>query len=263
MGDRVAGVRPGGCWGSFITCDARLVAPLPAGLTAEEAAAVATGGVGQAAIAIARAAGAEIFATAGSPDRRQLLADIGIEHVYDSRSTEFADEIRRDTGGYGVDVVLNSLIGPAQRAGIELLAFGGRFVEIGKRDVYEHTRVDLYPFRRNLAFYYADLALMTVADPERSGALLRKVYQMVGDGALPVPERTSYPMSDATAAIRAISGVQHTGKLVLTVPRGDRVPVVVPPARVPVFRPDGSYIVTGGMGGLGLFLATSRSGPNG
>jgi NADPH:quinone reductase-like Zn-dependent oxidoreductase len=114
-----------------------------------------------------------------------------------------------------------------------------------------------------------------VADPERSGALLRKVYQMVGDGALPVPEHTSYPMSDATAAIRAISGVQHTGKLVLTVPRGDRVPVVVPPARVPVFRPDGSYIVTGGMGGLGLFLAaamasagcgrivlTSRSGPN-
>ncbi len=302
VGDRVAGVRPGGCWGSFVTCDARLVAPLPENLTTEAAAAVATGyatawfglqdlarigrgervlihsatgGVGQAAIAIARQAGAEIFATAGSPDRRQLLADMGIEHVYDSRSTDFADEIRRDTDGYGVDVVLNSLTGPAQRAGIDLLAFGGRFVEIGKRDVYEHTRVDLYPFRRNLAFFYADLALMTVTDPERSGALLRKVYQMVGDGALPVPEHTPYPMSDAATAIRAISGAQHTGKLVLTVPRGDLVPVVVPPARVPVFRPDGSYIVTGGMGGLGLFLAaamasagcgrivlTSRSGPN-
>ena len=302
VGDRVAGVRPGGTWGSFVTCDARLVAPLPANLTAEEAAAVATGyatawfglqdlarigpgdkvlihsatgGVGQAAIAIARQTGSEIFATAGSPDRRQLLRDMGIEHVYDSRSTEFADEIRRDTDGYGVDIVLNSLIGPAQRAGIELLAFGGRFVEIGKRDVYEHTRVDLYPFRRNLAFYYADLALMTLTDPERSGALLRKVYQLVGDGALPVPEHTIYPMAEAATAIRAISAAEHTGKLVLTVPRGDRVPVVVPPARVPVFRPDGSYIVTGGMGGLGLFLAaamasagcgrivlTSRSAPN-
>ncbi len=62
---------------------------------------------------------------------------MGIEHVYDSRTTDFADQIRRDTDGYGVDVVLNSLTGPAQRAGLELLAFGGRFVEIGKRDVYE------------------------------------------------------------------------------------------------------------------------------
>ena len=96
----------------------------------------ATGGVGQAAIAVARLAGAEIFATAGSPQRRALLRDMGIEHVYDSRTTEFADQIRRDTDGYGVDIVLNSLTGAAQRAGLELLSFGGRFVEIGKRDVY-------------------------------------------------------------------------------------------------------------------------------
>ena len=77
----------------------------------------ATGGVGQAAIAIARAAGAEIFATAGSEERRELLRDMGIEHVYDSRSTDFAEQIRRDTDGYGVDIVLNSLTGAAQRAG--------------------------------------------------------------------------------------------------------------------------------------------------
>ena len=77
----------------------------------------ATGGVGQAAIAIARAAGAEIFATAGSEQRRELLRDMGIEHVYDSRSIEFAEQIRRDTDGYGVDIVLNSLTGAAQRAG--------------------------------------------------------------------------------------------------------------------------------------------------
>ena len=72
----------------------------------------ATGGVGQAAIAIARAAGAEIFATAGSPQRRQLLRDMAIKHVYDSRSVEFAEQIGRDTDGYGVDIVLNSLTGP-------------------------------------------------------------------------------------------------------------------------------------------------------
>ncbi len=126
---------PNGCWGTFVTCDARLAATLPPGLTDAQAASVttahatawyglhdlariragdkvlihsATGGVGQAAIAIARAAGAKIFATAGSPQRRALLHDMGIEHVYDSRSIEFAEQIRRDTDGYGVDIVLNS-----------------------------------------------------------------------------------------------------------------------------------------------------------
>ena len=124
-----------------------------------------TGGVGQAAIAIARAAGAEIFATAGSEQRRQLLRDMGIEHVYDSRSIEFADLIRRDTDGYGVDIVLNSVLGAAQRAGLELLAFGGRFVEIGKRDIYGDTRLGLFPFRRNLAFYAVDLGLLAHSHP--------------------------------------------------------------------------------------------------
>ena len=125
----------------------------------------ATGGVGQAAIAIARLAGAQIFATAGSPERRALLHDMGIEHVYDSRSTEFAEQIRRDTDGYGVDIVLNSVTGAAQRAGFELLAIGGRFVEIGKRDIYGDTRLGLFPFRRNLTFHGLDLALMARQPP--------------------------------------------------------------------------------------------------
>lgn len=281
VGDRVGGFAPGS-WATFVTCDARLVAPLPDSLSEQDAAAVstaygtawyglvdlarltegdkvlihsATGGVGQAAIAVARHVGAQIYATAGSPARRQLLRDWGIEHVYDSRSTDFAEEIRRDTAGYGVDVVLNSLIGPAQRAGIELLAFGGRFVEIGNRDVYEHTRVDLFPFRRNLAFYYADLALMGVSDPERVGSLLRTVYDVVGDGRLPVIDRTDYPLSGAADAIRAISAAEHIGRLVLQVPHAGATEVVVPPTEAPVFRRDGSYIVTGGAGGLGLFLA--------
>ena len=82
---------------------------------------------------------------------------MGIEHVYDSRSTEFAEQIRRDTDGYGVDIVLNSLTGAAQRAGLEVLSIGGRFVEIGRRDVYANTRLELFPFHRNLTFHYVDL----------------------------------------------------------------------------------------------------------
>ena len=211
--------------------------------------------MGQAAIAIARAAGAEIFATAGSEQRRQLLRDMGIEHVYDSRSIEFADQIRRDTEGYGVDVVLNSVIGAAQRAGLELLAFGGRFVEIGKRDIYGDTRLGLFPFRRNLTFYAVDLALMSFSHPGRLRDLLTTVYQLTADGVLPMPESTHYPLADAATAIRVMSGAQHTGKLVLDIPHSGSSRVVVPPAQVRVFRGDGAYIITGGLGGLGLFLA--------
>jgi len=302
IGDRVGVIADATGWGTFVTCDARLAAPLPDALSTVDAAAVstayatawlglhdlariaagdrvlihsATGGVGQAAVAIARRAGAEIFATAGSHDRRALLRGMGIEHVYDSRTTEFAEEIRRDTDGYGVDIVLNSLSGTAQLAGIELLAFGGRFVEIGKRDVYEHTRVDLYPFRRNLSFFYVDLLLMSAHAPSRIGDLLRTVYGLTADGTLPVPEHSVRPLAEAAVAIREMSAAQHTGKLILSVPREVQAGVAVPPTQAKVFRNDGSYVVTGGVGGLGLFLAaamasagcgrivlTSRSQPN-
>ncbi len=302
VGDRVGVIADTAGWSTFVTCDARLAAPLPDSLTSVAAAAVstayatawyglhdlarikagdrvlihsATGGVGQAAIAIARNAGAQIFATAGSEDRRALLRSMGIEHVYDSRTTDFAEEIRRDTDGYGVDIVLNSLTGAAQWAGLELLAFAGRFVEIGKRDVYEHTRVDLYPFRKNLAFFYADLLLMSANAPARIGELLQTVYGRVADGTLPTPEHSVRPLNEAATAIREMSSAQHTGKLILTIPREIQAGVAVPPTQAKVFRKDGSYIVTGGTGGLGLFLAaamasagcgrivlTSRSEPN-
>ncbi|MEX3573224.1 sulfolipid-1 biosynthesis phthioceranic/hydroxyphthioceranic acid synthase, partial [Mycobacterium tuberculosis] len=202
IGDHVGGMSANGCWSTFVRCDARLAVTLPPELPVAAAAAVptasatawyalhdlaricsddkvlihsGTGGVGQAAIAIARAAGCEIFATAGSAQRRQLLHDMGVEHVYDSRSTEFAEQIRGDTDGYGVDVVLNSLPGAAQRAGIELLAFGGRFVEIGKRDIYGDTRLGLFPFRRNLSLYAVDLALLTHSHPHTVRRLLKTV----------------------------------------------------------------------------------------
>lgn len=282
VGDRVGGLSTTGCWGTFVTCDARLAVTLPPGLHDDQAAAVstayaiawyglrdqarlttgdrvlihsATGGVGRAAIAIARAAGAEIFATAGSEQRRELLRDMGIEYVYDSRSAEFAEQIRRDTDGCGVDVVLNSLTGAALRAGLEVLCTGGRFVEIGRSDVYANTRLELFPFRRNLAFHYVDLALMSQSHPKRVGDLLDTVYRLVAAGELPLPEITRHPFGQAALAVRTMSAVEHTGKLVLDVPQIGTADVVVPPEQVRAFRSDGSYIITGGLGGLGLFLA--------
>jgi acyl transferase domain-containing protein/acyl carrier protein len=286
IGDHVGGFSRNGCWASFVTCDARATVTLPPGLTDQVAAAItsahttawyalhdqariaagdkvlihsATGGVGQAAIAIARAAGAEIFATAGSPARRELLRGMGIEYVYDSRSIEFADLIRKDTDGTGVDIVLNSLTGPAQRAGFELLALDGRFVEIGKRDVYTNTRLGLYPFRRNLTFHYLDMALMVDNRSKRLGDNLRHLYRLVANGELPQPEATHYPLAEAANVIRVMSAAQHTGKLVLDAPRGGHSTVVVPPENARIFRPDGSYVITGGLGGLGLFLASEMA----
>jgi len=282
IGDHVGGMSVNGCWATFVTCDARLATKLPDGMTDAQAAAVTTahatawyglnglarikagdkvlihsgtGGVGQAAIAIARAAGADIFATAGSEQRRQLLRDMGIEHVYDSRSVEFADQIRRDTDGYGVDAVLNSVTGAAQLAGLNLLALGGRFVEIGKRDIYADTKLGLFPFRRNLAFWGVDLGLMSVSHPQQVSEILGTVYRLIAEGVLPMPGSTHYPLADATAAIRLMSAAEHTGKLVLDIPRAGRSSVVLPPEQVPAFRRDGSYIITGGLGDLGLFLA--------
>lgn len=282
VGDRVGGLSPEGCWATYVTCDARMAVQLPPGLTDHQAAAVttahatawygltdlarikagdkvlihsATGGVGQAAVAIARAAGAEIFATAGSEQRRQLLLAMGIENVYDSRGIDFADQIRHDTDGYGVDIVLNSVIGTAQRAGLELLALGGRFVEIGKRDIYGDTKLGLFPFRRNLTFYGLDLGLMSVSHPDQVRELLTTVYGLTADGALPMPESRRYPLADAATALRQMSAAQHTGKLILDIPRGGCSDMVLPPNQVRPFRADGSYIITGGLGGLGLFFA--------
>ena len=302
VGDRVGGMSPDGCWSTFVTCDAALAAALPPGLTDTQAAAVttayatawyglhdlaritagdkvlvhsATGGVGQAAIAIVRAVGAEVFATAGNPQRRTLLHDMGIEHVYDSRGIEFAEQIRQDTDSYGVDIVLNSAPGAAQLAGVELLALGGRFVEIGKRDIYGDSKLGLFPFRRNLSFHAVDLALLSVTRPAKVRDLLNTVYDLIATGSLPIPHCTCYPLAQADKAIRAMSAAEHTGKLVLDIPRAGSCGAVLPPEQVQPYRSDGSYIITGGLGGLGLFLAqmmatagcgrivlTSRSAPS-
>ncbi|MDT5221148.1 MAG: polyketide synthase 5, partial [Mycobacterium sp.] len=265
VGDRVGGMSGNGCWATFVTCDAHLATPIPDGLTDAQAAAVttasatawyglqdlariragdkvlihsATGGVGQAAIAIARAAGAEIYATAGSEKRRQLLRDMGIEHVYDSRSIEFAEQIRRDTDGYGVNIVLNSVFGAAQLAGVRLLARGGQFVEIGKRDIYGDTKLGLFPFRQNLSFHGLDLGLLSITDPAAVRELLSTVYKATAEGVLPMPECTRYPLAEAATAIRVMGAAEHTGKLILDIPHTGRSSVVLPPEHAQVFRGD-------------------------
>ncbi|CCK26520.1 Phthiocerol synthesis polyketide synthase type I PpsC [Streptomyces davaonensis JCM 4913] len=275
-----------GCFASYVTTAARLVTRLPEGMTPVQAATVpsvfvtawyglrhlarltagehvlvhsATGGVGMAALAIARAAGAEIHATAGTPAKRRLLRDMGIRHVSDSRSLDWADEVLAATDGRGVDVVLNSLTGPALRRGVEVLAEHGRFVEIGKRDLHDDMRLGLLPFTRALTFASVDADLLARTRPVLMRQLLDEVFAEFAAGRLAPLPHTTWPLDRAADAFRTMAGAEHTGKLVITVPESGETEVTVADA-VPVIRPYGGYIVTGGLSGLGLHTAGHLAG---
>ncbi len=212
------------------------------------------GGVGMAAIQIARHLGAEIFATAGSPEKRELLRTLGVQHVLDSRSLSFVAEIKQITRGEGVDVVLNSLSGEFIAASLGLLRDHGRFVEIGKRDYYENRHLGLRPFLRNLSFSLVDLRSMIKMRPARVGSLLAELLDLFNRKVLhPIPCR-GLALSSATEAFMTMAQAKHTGKLALVV-REPNIMVSSPIHNSAAIRSDATYLITGGLGGLGLILA--------
>ncbi|MEU1475134.1 type I polyketide synthase [Streptomyces sp. NPDC005760] len=214
----------------------------------------AAGGLGLAAVEVARSLGATVIATAGSEDKRAHLRGLGIEHVFDSRDLSWADEVRAATGGRGVDVVLNSLTGAAIRLGLEVLAEDGRFIEVGKKDIYGARNISLSAFRKGISFAAVDLAGLMNRRPERFARLFADVWRRVTDGSIaPLPVQP-YTFVDAAEALREMSHGNHIGKFVLTGP--NTVSVVAPePMPQGRFRADGSYLITGGLGALGLSLA--------
>jgi acyl transferase domain-containing protein/acyl carrier protein len=279
VGDGVIAFAPG-CLGSFVTTGSTFVLPKPASLSFEEAATLpiafftahyalnrlgrleegervlihaAAGGVGQAAVRIAQRAGAEIFATAGSPEKRDYLRSLGIRHVMDSRSVHFADEVMELTGGEGVDVVLNSLAGEFIPKSLSTLRPGGRFLEIGKVDFLQHTRLDLWLLQSNISFFAIDLSEYLLKRPDLCKAVLRESLQFFEEGSLePLPFET-FPISRAVEAFRHMAQAKHIGKVVVSLEE-DEVSVVSSAERPPI-SPDGTYLVTGGAGGLGLSTA--------
>src|SRR5690606_4486822 len=140
------------------------------------------GGVGMAAIALARRAGAEIFATAGSPDKREALRRLGVHHVLDSRSSAFADQIARITRGRGVDIVLNSLAGELMDRSFESLADGGVFLEIGKRGLWTPERVAA--LGRGLRYHIVDCNDNARDTPQIVGEIFTRVLNDLPSGAL-------------------------------------------------------------------------------
>ncbi len=228
-----------------------------------------SGGVGLAAAKIAQALGAKVIATASSPEKHAYLHAWGVEHVLNSRTLEFGDGVMEITGGRGVDVVLNSLTGDAINRSLEVLAPYGRFVELGKRDIYEDKRVGLKAFRKNLSYSVVDVAGMVEEKPVYAAKLFREVMDAIEEGRwepLPVTLFTSEEIADA---FRFMVEAKHIGKLAIRF-EGMKEQVRVLPAKLqgtpaqPSFDGNASYILTGGLGGVGLavteWMAANRAG---
>lgn len=252
---------------------AELTAPCPQGMKASEAAALplvhttatlclkrlaglqegerilihsATGGVGQAALALARELNCEIYATAGSEAKREQLRRSGVAGVYDSRDPSFADRLLADCDG--VDVVLNSLSGAGLERSLECMRPFGRFVEIGKSDLYANRRLGLRPLCRGQQFLTFDLALWMEHRTQEVGAVLRQVVA----GSRPLAT-APYPRARLSEALQTMAAGEHRGKLAV-VAEGP-LEVGRPSEREPRLDPLGAYLISGGLTGLGAALA--------
>ncbi|NWG15754.1 MAG: type I polyketide synthase [Chloroflexi bacterium] len=268
-GDVVLGMSPAS-FSTYVIAPVMKIVPKPAALSDEEAATIpitfmtayyalhhlagmsagervlihaGAGGVGLAAIQLAQRAGAEIFATAGSPEKRAFLKSLGVQYVMDSRTLRFAGEIMEITGGRGVDVVLNSLAGDFIPKSLSVLADGGRFLEIGKTGIWTVEQVaELNPTLRYYTIYLGDVIRQ---DPPLGQAMFRDLMSMFEEGTLhPLPHRV-FPVEDAVSAFRFMAQAKHIGKLVLKQPGGSAASI----------RPDATYLITGGLGGIGLHIA--------
>lgn len=228
----------------------------------------ATGGVGLAAVTIARWIGAEIYATAGSAEKQDYLRGLGIEHVYSSRDLDFGTRIEG-----GVDVVIGAQTGQATHVSLGLLRGGGRYIEIGKKDIAEDNSLPLRAFNRNLIFASVDIDRLMRSDAPRIGRTLETIFARLADGSFsPGPVKT-VPAAEIREAFREMARSQHLGKVLVDFSAGE-VDVLEKPAPKQLVRADGSYIVTGGTSGFGLatgrwlagkgagrILLVSRSGP--
>ncbi|MDH6243369.1 type I polyketide synthase [Mycobacterium sp. OTB74] len=266
VGQRVFGSMQG-AFASRLNVPEQLLAVVPDGITAVDAATLpaaaltvrlafdwaklkpgdrvlihaASGGVGLAAVQMARQHGATVFATASAYKRATLRA-MGVEHVYDSRSTDFAGQILADTNGEGVDVVLNSLTNAGFiEATVRATAKGGRFAEIAKRDIW--TPEQMAAVRPDIEYEVIALDVTMMTDPEHIRKLMSEVSEGLAKGEwTPVPAEV-YPLTEAKTAFRRMQQARHIGKIVVQMPKP-----LAP-------RGDRSYLVTGGLGALGLHTA--------
>lgn len=213
----------------------------------------AAGGVGIAAINIAHAMGCEVYATCSTQDKRDYIIGLGVkpENIMNSRSLDFADEIMEKTNGYGVDVVINSIAGEAIYKSVRCLAAYGRFIEIGKTDIYRNSKLGLKPFGNNITYFGVDIDRFLGQKVVKSGKMMRECFEFfVQNNFAPHPVE-AFPIADLADAFQFLGGARHIGKVVVSM-EGE---VKVAPPKEIELDPEGTYVITGGASGFGLEVA--------
>ncbi|KAK4163340.1 putative polyketide synthase [Cladorrhinum sp. PSN259] len=214
-----------------------------------------TGGVGQAAIMLAKRLGAEVFVTVGSEEKRNFVKQhygIPDDHIFSSRDTSFAQGIMEMTDGKGVDVVLNSLAGALLQESFKCLAHFGRFVELGKRDLELNNSLAMETFTKAVSFSSVDVIALGELKPMAANRILKDVVKMVAEQEIKAVFPISvYPLSDVEKAFRLMQAGKHMGKIVLSVTGPDMLVPVMPRSNAARLRSDASYLVVGGFGGIG------------
>ena len=201
------------------------------------------GGVGLAAIQLAQAAGAEVFATASAP-KQAYLRSLGVRHVFNSRTTEFGREIMDVTGDAGVHVVLNSLTGPGFiDASLSCLKDQGRFVEMARVDIL--SKEEMASVRPDVSYFILELDVLKEDFPEQPGDALRDVMALLADGQVTPMVHTRWALAKAGPAMMFMRAARHIGKIILA----------ASPLEKGHLRTDRTYLVTGGLGGIGSALA--------
>ena len=213
----------------------------------------AAGGVGLAAIQYAKYRGAVVIATAGSEVKRSFLRLVGADHVLNSRDVAFANTVREITEGHGVEVVLNSLSGEAMERSLEVLAPFGRFLELGKRDVYLNRRIHLRPLRQNISYFAIDIDQLPIRRPDLARDLLTEVSSALSEGEIRPLAHRIFSFAELDDAFRLMQSANHIGKIVLVPDANAGVRLREPPAVAA--RRDGTYLVTGGVEGFGFEAA--------
>ena len=199
--------------------------------------------MGLAAVQLVHAAGAEVFATASAP-KQDYLRSMGVEHIFDSRTTDFGEDIMRATNGEGVDVVLNSLTSEGFiDASLACLKPGGRFVEMARRDILSYD--EMTAVRPDVPYHILELDVVKKTDPEWAGRVLRDVMARISTGELEPIVHSRWPLAEAGSALSFMRSARHLGKIVVS----------APPITGGRLRQDRTYLVTGGLGGIGCAVA--------
>jgi acyl transferase domain-containing protein/NADPH:quinone reductase-like Zn-dependent oxidoreductase/short-subunit dehydrogenase/acyl carrier protein len=275
VGDRIVAIAPG-CFAQFAVTDIRLTAPLPDSISFEDGASLpiifitaqlglrklanlkegetllihsAAGGVGHAALEVARRVGARVIATAGSKKKREYLKSKGIEHVFDSRSFDFADQVLEVTKGRGVDVIMNFLPGEAIAHNFHALAETGRFIEIGKIGIWEPHRVA--EKRPDAEYHTMALDDLVIHQPSTVGNLLREVMKDFGRCDYKPPPLETFPIEDVQDAFRFMAQAMHIGKVVVQYPETD----INTNSKKGSLKSSRTWLLTGGLGALGIHCA--------